>query len=54
MKSGIGIGWIPNTDFYGVDNQTLFGDIFYPLGTIQQGVEDDTINNSQLEALKTQ
>ena len=54
MKSGICIGWLPNSDFYGVDNQTLFGDIFYPLSTIQQGVEDDTINNSQLEALKTQ
>ena len=42
-KIWVGIGWYPNTNFYGVDTKLLFGNHFRPQSTSQQGGDDVTI-----------
>ena len=54
IKKGLGIGWFPNTDFDGLDNQSLFDYYFHPQITRQQGGDYVTTNKIILQASKTQ
>ena len=51
-KIWVGIGWYPNTNFYGVDTKLLFGNHFRLQSTSQQGGDDVTIKKNWTSSFK--